>query len=179
MSCGLGDLIPYFECQYPQVIADNAVAVNSSGASSGMGDYVDPFSFPIPQYLAPGNSRGLADYIDPFAFPIPQYLTPGNDRGLGCACGGACCGGMGSLFDGTGFLGSGLFTSADPSTWGAGEFGALAIGTLLLYTLVKGVNKVERGYRGTTRAVAKKVSKVKSGVKKRGRAAKTLVTGRS
>src|SRR5271157_593788 len=146
MSCGLGQLIPYFECQYPEVIADNSVVVNSGGL-------------------------GMGDYVDPFAFPIPQYLTPGNNRGLGCACGGECCGGMGDLFDGTGFLGSGLFANA---SWGAGEFGALAIGTLLLYTLVKGVNKVERGYRGAGRHVGKKVRRIKSGVKKRSKAAKTL-----
>lgn len=152
MSCGLGQLIPYFECQYPEVIADNSVVVNSGGS-------------------------GMGDYIDPFTFPIPQYLTPGNNRGLGCACGGACCGGMGSLFDGTGFLGSGLFTSADPSTWGAGEFGALAIGALAFYYVVRGVNKVERRARGVKRSVKGKVRAVKSGVRRRAGGARTFLTG--
>lgn len=160
---GLGQLVPYFECQYPQVLPMGLetfeAVVNSSGAQSQA-----------------SAAQGMGDYLDPFGWPIPQYLTPGNNRGLGCAdCGGSC--GLGEVFDGTGFLGTGLFLSADPSTWGAGEFGALAIGVLTLYYLTKGVNKAESSYRGARRSVKGKVRKVKSGVKRRTSAAKTLFAG--
>ena len=78
----------------------------------------------------------MGDYLQPFGWPIPQYLTPGNNRGLGCACGGSCCGGMGGLtFDGTGLLGTGLF-SGDASEWGASEYGVLALGAYMLYSMV-------------------------------------------
>lgn len=147
MSRGLGQLVPYFECQYPQVAPLSnsqldSLVVNSAG--SGMGDYVQPFNF-----------------------PIPQYLTPGNNRGLGCGdCGGTC-----------GCSGLGLFDTMDPTDWGAGEYGVLAIGALVLYMMTRTVNRVEKGYRKTRGKVKGKIRKVKSGVKRRAGAARTLVTG--
>jgi hypothetical protein len=150
MSRGLGQLVPYFECQYPQVapLSNSQLAAISSTVAV--------------------NSGGMGDYVSPFAFPIPQYLTPGNNRGLGCGdCGGTC-----------GCSGLGLFDSMDPTEWGAGEYGVLAIGALVLYMMTHAVNKVERGYRSAKSGVSKKVRKVKSGVKKRKKAAGTFFTGK-
>lgn len=144
MSRGLGQLVPYFECQYPQVAPLSNSQLDSLVVNSG--------------------GSGMGDYVSPFAFPLPQYLTPGNNRGLGCGdCGGTC--GCSS--------GLGLFDTMDPTDWGAGEYGVLAIGALVLYMMTHAVNKVERGYRKTRG----KIRKVKSGVKRRAGAARTLVTG--
>lgn len=143
---GLGQLIPYFECQYPQVL---------------------PFSVGQESSMVI-NSGGLADYVAPFNFPIPQYLSPGNMKGLGCGgdCGGTCgCGGLG------------LFDSMDPTTWGAGEFGVLAAGAFVLYSLVSLANKTERGYKRAKGAVGKKVRGVKSSVRRRKEAASTFFGG--
>ena len=127
MSCGLGQLIPYFECQYPQVVADNSVVVNSGGTpASGMGDYVDPFSF-----------------------PIPQYLTPGNNRGLNCACGGSCCGGMAD-FTAPG----GLFTG-DFSEWGIAEWGIIATGVYVLFSLRGDVKRHGRKAKSAAKSATK------------------------
>jgi hypothetical protein len=150
MSRGLGQLVPYFECQYPQVAPLSNAQFQAIASTVAV------------------NSGGMGDYVSPFAFPIPQYLTPGNNRGLGCGdCGGTC--GCSS--------GLGLFDTMDPTEWGAGEYGVLAIGALVLYMMTRTVNQVERGYRKTRGKVKGKVRKVKAGVKKRTGAARTLFTG--
>lgn len=135
-------IVPYTQCQYPQVVpfsdAQFQAIVNSAGA----------------------NGAGMGDYLEQFGWPIPQYLTPGNNRGLGCACGGSCCEGLGGLtFDGTGLLGSGLFSGGmDLSTWGAAEYTLLAGVAYMLYATVF-----------TTKAAARKVATIPGRVKKRGK----------
>ena len=131
-------IVAYIGCQYPQVL---------------------PMSIDDANALIT-NSGGMGDYVSPFPFIVPQYLTPGNNQGLGCACGGSCCGGLGGLtFDGTGLLGTGLFSGGtDLSTWGAGEYGVLATAAYMLYSTVF-----------TTRAAARKVASVHGRVKKRGK----------
>ena len=106
---GLSQLVPYTECQYPQVIQGNASQIEAAMA-------------------APVNSsgnQGLSDYIEPFNWPIPQYLTPGNMRGLGCPD----CGGLGDLS----MTCPGGFFSCAPGQWGMGEWGAAAAGVYLLF----------------------------------------------
>ena len=115
------------------------------------------------------NSQGFGDYVVGFPCPYDSIVDPGQElpalskaaglsgcAGLGCDCG---CG-MGALtMDGTGLFGSGLF--ADPfnvSTWGVGEYMALAFGAYLLYAVV-GTTKAEvrrasRGYRRLRARVA-------------------------
>jgi hypothetical protein len=55
---------------------------------------------------------------------------------------------MGGLFDGTGFLGTGLFESSDISTWSTGEIVAIALGFFVVYsvfsTTSRGVSTVSR-----------------------------------
>lgn len=116
---GLAQLVPYFECQYPSPIEQASAVINSAGAPSGMGDY-----------------------ISPFGWPIPQYLTPGNMRGLGCAECGGTCGLGGGLGQGTITIGGtsiamsapgGYFSTADFTQWGVEEWATVAG---LAYTLL-------------------------------------------
>src|SRR5271156_1466668 len=118
---GLAQLVPYFECQYPQVVpfssADASAVINSQGS-------------------------GMGDYIQGFGFPIPQYLSPGNMRGLGCAdCGGSCNGlGQGSIMIGSTEVPlsapGGLFSSGlDFTQWGLEEWGTVAVGLYVLKSL--------------------------------------------
>ena len=157
---GMGQLVPYSGCQYPQVqpmTGEQASAViNSAGAGStvspaGVGDYLSPFPWPIPQYLSPGNSRGLGDYLSPFGWPIPQYLTPGNTRGLGCAgdcgCGGSC-GGLGDMAV---TCPSGWF-SCGPSQWGVSEWATVAGISYLFVSAMPAMKK----HGGRAKASAKK-----------------------
>ena len=131
MSRGLGQLVPYTECQYPQVL---------------------PFS--IGQESAVINSGGLADYVAPFPFPIPQYLTPGNNRGLGCGdCGGTCgCAGLG-LFDSSDFNDWGF------AEWAT--VAVVAWGLISMFTTTKrGVSKLSGTVR-KSRARSKRKAKLK------------------
>ena len=117
------------------------------------------------------NSGGLGQYIYGFPCPYDSVMDPGpalapllQATGLsgcngGCGCGGGC--GMGALtMDGTGLFGSGLFSSAfDISTWGIGEYMALAFGAYMLYSVV-GTTKAEvrrasKGYRRMRTRIAR------------------------
>ena len=49
--------------------------------------------------------------------------------------------GLGALFDGTGFLGTGLFVTGQP--WGVGEYGLIALAVYLVF--FQGQNKRYRG----------------------------------
>jgi hypothetical protein len=153
-------LIPYFECQYPQVAALTSGQAASIVNSGGMGDYLPNFNWPIPQYLKPGNIRGLGDYLTNFAWPIPQYLKPGNIRGLGC-CG--CDRGLGQ---GTITIGGatislsapdGYFSTGDMSQWGLEEWATVGAGVYLLLSLwddtkrhVRKTRKAAKAYRSAS-----------------------------
>lgn len=137
---GLGQLVPYFECQYPQVIPMSAeqasIVLNSGGPSSS----------------------GVGDYLSPFGWPIPQYLTPGNNRGLGCAdCGCGGCSGLGqgsiNVFGTTIPLSApdGLFTGSFTS-WGLEEWGIVAAGLYLLFSLIGDTKRHVRKTRKAARA---------------------------
>lgn len=160
---GLAQLIPYFECQYPQVVPFTNQQAAAVVNSQGMGDYLQNFGFPIPQYLSPGNTRGLGDYLQNFGFPIPQYLSPGNMRGLGCAeCGGTCNGlGQGTITIGSTQIAlsspGGYFASgSDFSQWGLEEWGTVAGVFYILKSIVsdtkrqvRKVRKAGKAYRST------------------------------
>lgn len=129
--------------------------------------YVDYFACPYDQVL-PGsvsqvvNSSGLSDYVSPFPFTTPQQLAAGG-RGLGCGCGGGCgCGMSGLTFDGTGLWGSGLF-SGDTSSWGVGEFGFLALGAFVLYSVVSTSQRTSEAVRGHVGRVRSRAKKIKRG----------------
>jgi len=83
--------------------------------------------------------------------PITPYdfgTNPGANPSSGCGC----CGGMGSFsMNGTGLLGTGLFASSDISTWGAGEYIAIGVGVLMVYSLFstgkRATRRVSRGIK--------------------------------
>lgn len=85
----------------------------------GFGDYEKSGDwrwewYPPPyDFLAPGDSA-------------PQPAPTLNARGFGCAAGGCGCGGKCGASAGS--AGLGLFSSMDPSTWGWGEWIAIAAG---------------------------------------------------
>ena len=82
-------------------------------------------------------------------FP-PPYTAWGPQSGLGCgSCGWGSDLGLGQ----TGFLGTGLFSSADPTTWGMGEYAALAVGGYVAFSLVGDTGRgITRGKRVYSRA---------------------------
>jgi hypothetical protein len=128
--------------------------------------YIDYFACPYDQVLPMSNAQaqGMGDYLSPFAFTTPQYLSAGG-RGLGCAdCGcSGCNGGMGALtFDGTGLWGSGLF-SGDMSTWGAGEYGVLALGAFVLYSVVFTSRRTGEAVRSKVSRVSARARKIRKG----------------
>ena len=81
-----------------------------------------------------------------------MYLSTnaGDCAGLGCSQG------MGALtMDGTGLMGTGLFSGGlDLSTWGAGEIAALAFGAFVLFSVF---STTERGYQTAKRRVRRVV----------------------
>jgi hypothetical protein len=133
---GIGQLVPYTECQYPQVVQGNASQIEAAIAA------------------APVNSsgnQGLSDYIENFNWPIPQYLMPGNNRGLGCADCGGTCGGLGMALTAP----NGLFSTDQISQWGIGEWGALGVG---LYIFTAALPQVKKHAGKGKKAAAKGVS---------------------
>jgi hypothetical protein len=132
---GLAQLVPYFECQYPQVVPGSVsqieTVINSGGApASGVGDYLEGFNWPIPQYLAVGNNRGL---------------------GCDCGCGGECGLGQGSFTIGTATINlsapGGYFSTGDFTQWGLEEWATVAAAAYFLLSLW-----------ADTKTVAKRVS---------------------
>lgn len=109
---------------------------------AGLGDYVDFAACPYPAIVDAFNSIPSSD--------IPQPMMP---QQYGC-CNGS---GLGALtMDGTGMLGTGLFSGGmDTSTWGAGEYAMLAIGAYALYSMLV---TTERGARRVS-ARAKKIKR--------------------
>lgn len=125
-------------------------------------------------------SCGLGSYVSfqDCSYPdaVAQFATVEVPAGLlndPCPC---MPGLNGLTMDGSGLFGTGLFVGG-PTTWGAGEFGALAAGTLLLYFVVSATNRTERAYKRQKASVKSTVRKGKRAVSVRARAAKTLFTG--
>jgi hypothetical protein len=102
---------------------------------SGIGDYQKTgdwgweFYPPPYDFLAPPDSAAM-----------PPWVI-GGPRGMGCAgdcgCGGSCNGGLGRM-------GMGLFDSTDFSTWGIGEYAAIAAGVYLLYSVFSDTRRVSK-----------------------------------
>lgn len=127
MSCGMGDYVNQFPCAYGQVY--------------------DPGSA-LPMVLQSAGMSGLGLYLPADYSPYPEMLRP---KGLGCGCAGGC-GLFGLTMDGTGLLGTGLFSGgADLSTWGIGEYAVLAFGAYAVWSLVSdvktGAGKVRKRMR--------------------------------
>lgn len=102
-------------------------------------------------YIRP--NRGFGDY-EPSAFNVewPYQKNKGMGCAGGCGCGGTCGDDHGM----------GLFDSADPTTWGVGEYGVLGIGGYLAYKLVEDAKKVGRSVKGGR--VRKAAGKATSGI---------------
>jgi len=103
--------------------------------------YPPPYEFLAPQ-------AGNAEIAKPFGWGMGRGVAGciSCSGGLGCAeCGGTCGLGQAGLF------GTGLFQSADPSTWGVGEWATIAVGGFLAVSAVTTAQKtgraVSRGYR--------------------------------
>ena len=138
------------------VSAESSVGSNASGGgpeNPGMGQYIPTQSY----MMTPAGQAGI--------------------RGLGscgCGCGGGCgCsqpGGMGTLGDGTGLFGSGLFNGAgvagsglfeggfDPSTWGPAEWAVLAIGGYVVWSVFF-TTKAAVGYAASVPARTKRAAR--------------------
>lgn len=104
--------------------------------------------------------------------PTQSYMmTPAGQAGvrglggLGCGCGCStpspcgCSGGMGTLGDGTGLLGSGLFEGGfDPSTWGPAEWAVVALGGYVAWSVFF-TTKAGIGYASTVPARTKRAAR--------------------
>jgi hypothetical protein len=103
--------------------------------------------FPPPyDFLAPPRTTGKPGQV------VPEDALQMQGRGLGSACNGlgcAACGGtcgqngMGQT-DSAGLFGTGLFTSADPTQWGWGEYLTIFLGGYLVINLFGDVSKGAR-----------------------------------
>ena len=110
--------------------------------------------------LAPG--AGLVERYDGGRFGLGNYVATehylmspaaaAGIQGMGCGCaGGGCSCGMGQ----TGIFGSSLFESTDPSTWGWGEWTAIAAGGYLLISVLSTTKRAARASVRKGRAVRK------------------------
>ena len=121
--------------------------------------------------VAPAAARGVGQYI-----PTQSYLMSSAGQagirglgGCGCGCSGDC-NGMGTLGDGTGLLGSGLFngngvagsglfeSGFDPSTWGPAEWAVVALGGYVAWSVFF-TTKAGIGYASTVPARTKRAAR--------------------
>jgi hypothetical protein len=121
---GLAQLVPYTQCQYPQVLPGNILQIE--------------------------QSAGVGDYIEGFNWPIPQYLQPGNMRGLGCPDCGGTCGGLGMALTSP----DGYF--ADPmAQWGIAEWASVAaVGYMFVNSLPKMKAHASKGKKAAAKGVS-------------------------
>jgi hypothetical protein len=143
---------------YLSVKPGTAVALfqhgQTSGFQSGVGAYehVGDWGW---EFFGP-NAFAFLDPADSAPQPAPQLGGPSDSwLGLGgCGCGGTC-GGCGHKH-GVGGLGQGLFESTDISTWGVGEWVAVAAVGWLALSLISGTRragaKVAKAVRRRKRA---------------------------
>jgi len=104
--------------------------------------------------------RGIGSYVS--SVPCATGLGPGAKAagmsGLGCPDCGGTCNGMGAWMDGTGLLGTGLFAGGlDPSTWGAGEYVAVAAGLYVLFSVFSQTKRTTRTTRRVSAAMRKAI----------------------
>ena len=101
---------------------------------SGIGDYEKTGNwqweyYPPPyDFLRPADSAPMPPWVLGGASVVPK--SPGLGCGGDCGCGGTCGGG------GHDHAGLGLFDSMDWTTWGAGEWTAMAIGAYVLLSII-------------------------------------------
>ena len=93
--------------------------------ASGIGSYDKTGDWTWEYYPPPYDFLAPADSV---AMPAPVLQGMG-----GCGCGGSC-GGCGGRHEHK--HGMGLFDSMDWTTWGAGEWTAIAVGAYVLMSLV-------------------------------------------
>jgi hypothetical protein len=114
--------------------------------------------------IVPGMlDRGMGDYQNvgdwtweytPGAYwwlrPEDSAPQPAPTLGMGCGCGGSC-GGCGDHKHGLG-----LFDSTDISTWGVGEWSAIAVGLFIVGKLISGGRKATKAVKGYARRRARR-----------------------
>lgn len=107
-----------------------------------------------------GDYQPVADYSFEFYPPPYNFLAPQDSRAIpppvlpiknGLGCGGSDCGcGCKSKYItnvpqwnglGQGLFNTGLFTSANPSTWGLGEWAAVGVGLYFAGSLIGDVGR--------------------------------------
>ena len=129
-----------------------------------------------PLASVPGGLSGWG-FHSPTVHRLGLSCADCNSKGLGCpGCGGTCggvpkVGGMGALtFDGSGFLGSGIFgTGVDAvnlSTWGPGEFALAGIGLLASFTLWRSIKSTGRRTAEGVRRVRRRAGDAVAGKKR-------------
>jgi len=100
------------------------------------------------------QGRGLGDYVRTGGYFTTPAAAAGY-RGMGCGMG---CPGVSGFMDGSGFLGTGLFTSSSPSEWGIGEWVVVGLGAYVLLSTVlttkTAVSAGRRKGRAVRRALA-------------------------
>lgn len=109
-------------------------APNDLMEQSGIGDYEHTGNWQWEYYPPPYDFLRPADSV---AMPPPvlggaSVVPSGLGCGGGCGCGGTC-GGGGGRHD---HAGLGLFDSMDWTTWGLGEWTAIAIGSYVLLSVI-------------------------------------------
>jgi hypothetical protein len=136
-SGGLGQLLSDFPCPYDRVF-DPGSALDQAMSVSG-----------LPLYAR----GGIGEYLPAGPVIYPQFIAA---NGLGCGgkqdCG---CGGMGALtMDGTGLLGTGLFSGGfDLSTWGIGEYLTATFGLYIVFSVFSDIGKGVSGVKRSVRRV--------------------------
>lgn len=116
----------------------------------GFGEYVNFFPCPYDRI------------VDAFNAIPPSMIPQPIESNCGCGCGGGCSGMSGLTMDGTGLLGTGLFTSTDIATWGAGEVAVLAFGFFALYSMFSTTRRAGRRVAKGARSAKRKMSRTVS-----------------
>ena len=95
--------------------------------------YPPPYNFLAPPATMPKSGKlAPEDVLQPMGSGM-------GCNGLGCTdCSGTC--GMGQT-EGAGLFGTGLFVSADPTQWGWGEWGVIALGTWAAVSMVSDLGR--------------------------------------
>lgn len=154
MSHGLGELIPYTLCPYPPIVSEWAMVQAPAGFQAGMGDILKSFAYPVPQVIG-GNgntSVGTPGTIPVSVAGVKMTVVP--------AAPAKSTSGMGDIIIGSldipvtapgGYFSSGM----DFSQWGIAEWGTVAAGVYVLFSLVGDVKRHARKSRAASKAAAK------------------------
>ena len=102
--------------------------------ASGIGAYQNVGDWTFELFPYDYSFEAPADSV-----PIQPPVLKG--MGCGCGCGGGCSKNQGL---GQGLFNTGLFTNANPSTWGWGEWSAVAAGLYLAGSLISDIGRGAR-----------------------------------